>query len=304
MKKKLLFVFALALYSTLPMAQNAAAKSLRALEGGRAGHGGVVQACFKTMSIKNDVEKMLLENLGRPTYAQKDPFTLIPGALEDIKDIDLYDLIAPSPLGNELFETRETDYLKIISEVEKTEEDFDINYSPLRLVTSKKWRSDHYEGSYEAGFGTKRVLPLSQFNFVNRGVVALGDPAIAVFQPSDCLILQIANQQQISYRSAIVNIDQRLFDLLNKKSPVQAAALYHHEWLLRLTIDLLAYQKNLPQHLQLILGVENPAVVAQRLTRLYYSKNTASWVDSRNIHWRTYESLGFSNQFFSLRAEK
>ncbi len=220
------------------------------------GSGGVVRACFQTQRIKEQVEKILIDNYGKPKSLQKDPLTA--AALKDICEIDLFDFISPKPMEAQLVTSRSQDYREVVQE--RLENLKNTHFLLSGYFFGKNFHRPEFASA-------TRHLPFddTHFVFVNAGVIELGDPGMGVTLENNCLLLQIANQQIISDQESVVNIDGRLFELLNKKSPVHAAGLIVHEWSINITERL--------KDTEPFRNVAIPALPAQRLTRLLFDRN-------------------------------
>ncbi len=181
-------------------------------------HGGSAVVCFNTQSIKDQVEKTLQANLTSPY--QTDPLT--PSALQDITSVRMFDLVevtergilgqgkAFQPIqGSGDFRAILTERLSTLSRVSKPFFD-EVDYVRTNLIKDENW------------------------NGVQNGIVKIDDSAQKVEMSTDCLLIQLAAQEDVGSVTRLF-YDSRLFKRLPS---VDQASLIFHEWIYRIAISL------------------------------------------------------------------
>ena len=175
---------------------------------GREGHGGETVTCFTSADLAKQVRHQLEENL--KNKIQVNPLTS--EVLDEITSVELLDLYsARRPKG----------WQKSSAMITSSE-----SYSYLVDRQMEKARSTNFL-FYQTLKRESEALPFEDWRSSD-GVGQLDDAAIAFTLPQECVPIQIAYQQIITPKMAVISYNSRLFE---KMDPVDQSALIFHEWL-------------------------------------------------------------------------
>ena len=190
-----------------------------ALEGSGHSGGGSGMLCFSSAGTKQQVQKVLRDNLANPDQ-QNDPFTdTVLSQISSVELLDLAEALVPN-LGSVQYQLLKS------------------NLSALDLIKDREVVLQAKAAAFSWRYLNRtamRDMPFEEFHLDTGGVVQINDTAAKIIPNEKCLIAQIAVQSPIANSThKKVDIDGRLFA---KMDNINQAALILHEWIYKIALD-------------------------------------------------------------------